>query len=186
MIEAVMHYEEDETNENEDETHENEDGDEEVDEEVDENENENENNTDHNEDNTDQEENEDDTHDEVIIRNILKMIRETLAQEYEKVYAYGTQEYRKLADVWDRRFGRLSPECDRQNYPDLEARVHQILPRLDLTQLCQIVDRHAHLLNQYEPPCHDYPKEDLLELLDELVHYLPKLELCNIGSMTPS
>lgn len=124
----------------------------------------------------------DDKTEDEIIADILQIIREALAEEYDRLYAYGTQEYRRLADEWDRRVGRLPPECDRLSYPDLETRVRQILPRLSLDSLCQIVERHQHLLENYEPPCQDYSKDDLIELLLALIPYLPKLELCNILS----
>lgn len=110
---------------------------------------------------------------DAMIDAIIPIIEKTLHQEYERVYAYGGPQYRETFDEWERREGRLTENCDAKSYPTLEGWVRSVLPHLSLEEICEILDRHKTILQDYEPPCIEYSRGELLPLLNELLSYLP-------------
>lgn len=117
---------------------------------------------------------------DAMIDAIIPIIEKTLHTEYERVYAYGGPQYREHFDEWERREGRLSENCDAKSYATLEGYVRNVIPHLNLREICEILDRHKAILQGYESPCIEYSREELLPLLEELLSYLPKSDLCSI------
>lgn len=117
---------------------------------------------------------------EALIDAIIPIIQKVTTEEYERVYAYGGPQYRETFDDWERREGRLSTDCDAKSYATLEGWVRTIIPHLNLQEICEILDRHQAILQNYKPPCAEYTLIELVPLLEELLSYLPKSDLCYI------
>ena len=113
-------------------------------------------------------------------KEILNFLRQQLSQFYESEYKYGGPQYREKFDEWERKQGRLSVACDANNYEMLEQYVRELLPELTLEEICEIVNKYEEILEDYQPPCQGYAREDLLIVVDGLLQYLPKRDLCEI------
>jgi hypothetical protein len=115
-----------------------------------------------------------------IITDVMTIIRKAVADEYAQVYAYGTPEYRRLADEWNRRVSQLTPNQDPVDSLELEQRVRKAIPQLGHQDLLQIVDQHQDILDNYNPKSTEYSTDDLLTIIQELIPYMSTTKLSQL------
>ena len=113
---------------------------------------------------------------EQIVQKALTELEDHLAKFEKEKFGPGSDEARRVADDFERRQGRLLPECDRWTYEELLAWSHELLTRLIPDDLCDFMLANAEV----EGDCRTLPYEELLREAHPLVDLLYKRDLCEL------